>query len=66
MEWRADNPPRDDEDKLFVDVLIEMHGQDEDTIYADAITMMVGGIHTTGLSMYYKNVVHSQMKLDIC
>ena len=52
VEWRANNPPDDADDRLFVDVLIEMHGQDEDTLYADAITMLIGGVHTTGLRMY--------------
>ena len=48
IEKRRKNPPKDGE-YLLIDALLES-GLSNKVIEADALTFLIGGFHTTGLS----------------
>lgn len=47
IKRRTDNPPKEDEDKLLVDVILDIAPSDSQKL-SECISFAVGGFHTTG------------------
>lgn len=56
MEERRQNPPTSEEEKLFVDALMELDIADE-VKKADMVTFLIGGFHNTGLCKIFTHAL---------
>ena len=54
IQLRKRNPP-DANEYLLIDALLESDFSEEVKL-SNAVTYMVGGFHTTGLCVYFKNI----------
>ena len=55
IENRKRNPPGEDEEKLFIDVLMSSGASDE-VVRHDWITYCIGGFHTSGLRKCFRTI----------
>ena len=48
LEDRRNNPPREEEERLFIDAVIDLDVSEEVRL-ADMVSTLIAGFHTTGL-----------------